>query len=155
MADPLSIAASVTGLLAVAGKISTIIYEFVSSVSDAPTSVHRALSTIESFRSILSSIEKLLNAGWPQISEDRKRMISVKELSLVFRESIISFSELEAIVNNAVRVDIGRFKWTQMKWVLREEEFSKCIQHVERHMRSLTSMLNILQWCVVFMGSPS
>jgi hypothetical protein len=47
MADPLSIAASIVGLLAAVGKVYDIISEFVSLVNEAPESANLALVTLQ------------------------------------------------------------------------------------------------------------
>lgn len=145
----LGIAASVTGLLAVAGKISTIIFEFVSSVADAPKSARATLAAVEEMRLVLASIQEVLNNGLQRIPENRRKMIHISKLVIIFRESIVSISELEAIVTLAARTDGRRFKWSKIKWILEQEKIVRCVQRLESNKTSLSAMLNILHWWVV------
>lgn len=146
MADPLSITASVTGLLSVAGKVCTIISGFISSVNDAPSSARAALAAVEEMRMVLISVRKVMDS-LPRQPTDRKEMIHVKHLVVTFREAIHSFSELEAVVSPAGSSVDGRgFKWDRVKWVLQEERILQSVQRLEVHKNSLSTMLSILHW---------
>src|SRR6188768_3659659 len=61
MADPLSIAASVAGLLTVAVKISAVISDFISSINDVPESARAALTAVEGMRLTLTSVKQLID----------------------------------------------------------------------------------------------
>jgi hypothetical protein len=56
MADPLSIAASVAGLLATAGKICSALTTFVLGCVDAPQSARDTLATVEEVRLALEIV---------------------------------------------------------------------------------------------------
>ena len=148
MGDPLSIAASVTGLLSVAGKICTIIYGFISSVADAPDSARAALAAVEEMKRILTSVRQVMDR-LSKLPRSRKEMIHVRHLVITFRESIRAFSELEAIlVNPAAGADGRSSKWDRLKWTLEEEKILRSVQQLELHKTSLSVMLSILQWWV-------
>ena len=85
MADPLSIAASVTGLLSVAGKICTIISDFISNVADAPNSARDALAAVEEMRMVLTSVRQVMDR-LSRLPRNRKEMIHIKHLVITFRE---------------------------------------------------------------------
>ena len=145
MADPLSIAAAVTGLLSVAGKVCTIISGFISSVADAPRSARAALAAVEEMRMVLTSV-KLVMDRLSTLPRNRKEMIHVRHLVITFREAIRSFSELEAIVDPAAGADGRSFKWDKVKWWLEEQNIIHTVQQLELHKTSLSVMLSILQW---------
>jgi len=145
MADPLSIAASVAGLLSVAGKISTVITSFVLSVTDVPDSARTALFAVDGMRLVLSSIRQLLDR-LSEMRRDRKEMIHITHLVVVFRETILSLSALEAIVCPAAGNGAKPSKWDRAKWLLEEEKISRAVQSLESHRALLSTMLNILQW---------
>ncbi len=150
MADPLSITASVTGLLSVAGKVTTILSAFIYSVSDAPSSARAALAAVEEMRMVLSSVQKVMDT-LSRLPRERKEMIHVRHLVVTFREAICSFSELEAMVNPANYASATRSpsKWDRVKWVLEEERIGKSVQRLEVHKNSLSTMLSILHWLVL------
>ncbi|KAJ9611409.1 RAS2 protein [Cladophialophora chaetospira] len=144
MADPLSITASVTGLLSVAGKVCTIISGFISNVSDAPASARAALAAVEEMRMVLTSVRKVMDSLM-RLPAERKEMIHVRHLVITFREAIQSFSELEAVVSPAAGSADGRSsKWDRVKWVLEEERITRSVQRLELHKNSLSTMLSIL-----------
>ena len=145
MADPLSIAASVTGLLSVAGQICTNISSFISSVANAPNSARRALTAVEEMRMALTSVQQVIDR-LSRLPRNRKEMIHVSHLVITFREAIRSFSELEATVKPAAGVDGMSSKWDRLKWVSEEEKILRSVQQLELHKTSLSLMLSILQW---------
>jgi len=153
MADPLSIAASVAGLLGVAGNVCTIISGFISSVTDAPSSAQDALAAVDETRMVLISVKLVMNK-LSRLPRNRKEMIHVRHLVITFRELIQSFSELEAIVNPAVGADRWSTKWDRVKWVLEEEKILRSVQRLELHKNSLSMMLNILHWWVPSRQAP-
>lgn len=63
--DPLSVTASVVGLLAGAGKVIGVLYKVKSSVADAPNSLSHLLSQIEDVRTCLYKI----GVGEPSIDD--------------------------------------------------------------------------------------
>ena len=149
MADPLSIAASITGLLAVTGQISSILYELVSSAAHASQSVRQAFGSVQEMKLVLESVKQLLDNGLSKVSDQRKRMINITNLVIIFRQSIISLSEMEALVSPAIGLDGRLLKWNLLKWTIEKDEFAQCLRRVESHKASLTAMLSILRWLVV------
>ena len=145
MADPLSVAASVAGLLSVAGKICTIISGFISSVADAPDSARAALAAVEEMRRALISIRQLMDR-LPGVPRNRKEMIHARHLVITFRESIRTLSELEAILNPTAGAGGKDSKWDRLKWILEEEKILRSVRRLESHKTSLSMMLSILQW---------
>ncbi len=145
MADPLSIAASVAGLLSVAVKVGTIITNFISSVNDAPESARAVLTTVEGMRLTLTSVKHLID-GLSKLPKERKEMIHVKHLVVIFRETILSFSDLEAIIVPPAGSQAEATGWDTVKWLWREKDISRAVQRLESHRASLSLMLNVLQW---------
>ncbi len=145
MADPLSIAASVAGLLSVAAKISSVITSFISTVNDVPESARTALITVEGMRLTLTSVKHLIDK-LSQLPKERKGMIHVRHLVVVFREAILSFSALEAIIVSPAGSEGKATGWDTVKWLLEEKNIARAVHRLESHMVSLSSMLNILQW---------
>jgi cell division control protein 24 len=141
MADPLSIAASVAGLLAVAGKISNVVSGFATSVADAPESAQQTAMACEEIRLVLLSLQQLMEklAGLPR---ERKEMIQFKHLVVVFRQSILTFSELEALTNRTA----GRSILSATAWMAHEKPILELLSRMESHKSSFLLLLNILQW---------
>ncbi|KAK1752344.1 putative ras-2 protein [Echria macrotheca] len=145
MADPLSIAASVVGLVSVAGKISTVITSFVLGVADVPESARAALAAVDAMRLTLASVRQLMTK-LSEMPRQRKEMIHVTHLVVIFREAILSFSELEGIICPA-SASVGETTgaWDAVKWLLQEKRITAAVQRLESHRTSLSAVLNILQ----------
>ena len=60
MADPLSVAASIAGLLTVAGKISTVVIDLTSKSKAAPKDIENVRSSVETIRAVLLQLQLLL-----------------------------------------------------------------------------------------------
>jgi hypothetical protein len=97
MADPLSIAASVAGLLTTAGKICSVLSDLVGAVSDAPQSARAALGAVEEVRSALEMVQGLLDtvSGLPS---KRKMLVRLDYIRLTFANCVLTLSELESLV---------------------------------------------------------
>jgi cell division control protein 24 len=145
MSDPLSIAASIAGLITITGKVGVVLKSFVSSLHDAPESARRALASVVEMRGILQSVRTATDRleGLPR---SRKQMVHYRNIAVVFRESVIAFSELEATVGLGAGTDWTASTWDRTKWVLHEGSVQRCITRMESLMGSLSLMLNILQW---------
>lgn len=144
MADPLSIASSVAGLLSTTATIGTVITNFISCMADVPDSTRQALSAVELMRLTLTSIRQLMDK-LSHTPGDRKEMIHVRHLVIVFRETILSVSEVEATVCPA-GVGERKSRWDNVKWLMEEEKILRAMQRLESHGVPLSTMLNTLQW---------
>jgi hypothetical protein len=58
--DPLSVMASVVGLLTAAGNMSSILSTFVSGMKDVPRHIDHVLSEVKEMEIFLSAIQKFL-----------------------------------------------------------------------------------------------
>jgi hypothetical protein len=146
--DPLSISASVAGLLALSGSIYSILARFTSSVNDAPRSAHLVMVAVEGMRMALSSVEQLIRTI-SAVPQRRKALIQLDHLIITLTHSMITFSDLESLVSPFV-VDsaAGPSTWDRLKFAWQEDRISNSIQRLESHKSSITLMLSILQWYV-------
>lgn len=155
MAEVLGIAASITGLLAVAGQISTIIHGFISSAKNAPASARHAHTVVEEMRMILLSYERL-EGELHRYPRNRREAIHCNHLVAIFTDMVESFSGLEALMGRLDAVDGDLSRWDVPKWLLLEDKISLFIQRLESHLNALSAILLILsvqsnseaQWCL-------
>ncbi|KAK7438671.1 hypothetical protein Landi51_11519 [Colletotrichum acutatum] len=138
MADPLSIAGSVAGLLATAVKVYNTTYNFVSSAIDAPESAMQMFQLIEETKITLSSVHKLLHSI-DSFPSSRKNMIQLDHLSIVITHSVLTLSKLESIVcqQDGLR--------SRMKWALwHEKKILALLPLLESQKSTLAVMVTIL-----------
>jgi hypothetical protein len=142
--DPLSVMASVVGLITAAGTISSTLSTVRSSLSDAPRLLDQVLSEVKEVEISLSAVHKFLL----EISSAARRRIALIQLDHLIAtliEAVLTFSELEALVKPlAARSDMSIVE--RFKWAWKEDSISNIMQRLQRHKSSLSLMLNIVQW---------
>lgn len=142
--DPLSVTASVVGLLAGAGKVIGVLHKLKSSVGDAPDSFHHLLSQMKDLRICLLATKEFLK-GIKAASAARASMIPINELVAILTEAVLTISELEALViplGFPSELSMGK----RLAWAWNEERISSIMTRLDRHKSSLSYMLNIVQW---------
>src|SRR5688572_10307048 len=80
MADPLSVAASIAGLLTVAGKLVMVTYNFEGRFSDVPESMRSMREEMTSSITVFGQLQELVNSTDLSTHSDRLSMISANSL---------------------------------------------------------------------------
>jgi len=143
MADPLSIAASIAGLAAAAGKIYSVLSAFVSDVADAPNSAQRALHVVDGVAVTLSMVQSLIG-DISSLPSHRKAMIRLDHIIVTLSNCVLTLSELEAVV---CKLDDVRSSYRQrLRWVQNQQKVDGLLQHLEAQKTSLMLMVTVLQW---------
>jgi hypothetical protein len=144
--DPLSATASLAGLLLAAGQVTSAIFTIKSILSEAPQMVDNILSQVTQIEACLSAIQKLLCKMNPE-SRQRMTLIKVEHLVTSLTQAVLTFSELEALVNKI----ITRPRTSLMlraNWMLKQNKLASIMLRLESHKSSLSLMLSIAQWSV-------
>ncbi|KAL5326426.1 hypothetical protein ACEPPN_004111 [Leptodophora sp. 'Broadleaf-Isolate-01'] len=125
--DPLSVTASVVGLLAAAGKVAMVLSKV----------------RVTELGGIFSTVQKLLSA----ISSTPRRpiaMIQVEQLIATLTEAVLTLSELDALVtplgacSSLPLLEHLKFAW-------KKDVITNIMLRLDRHKSSLSVMLNIIQ----------
>jgi hypothetical protein len=145
--DPLSVTASVVGLLGAARQIASILYKVQSGLKDTPRSMHRLLSQINELRYTFDAVNHLL-IGIDSAPRRRISMIQVDQLVATLSEAVLTFSELEALVHPLATDIINPSLVERMKWVWKEDTIGNIMLRLDRHKASLTLMLTIVHWYI-------
>lgn len=143
----IGIAASISGLISLAGTISVKLYGFLESVADAPASIRASMILMDEMSMVLASIERLIS-GLTSIRGKRKDMIHVRHLVFIFRDLIQSFSELEATINSLNGGAATKSKINRLRWVMEEKKIATCVQRIEKQKEWLDTILLVLMWYV-------
>ncbi|KAF5665698.1 cell division control 42 [Fusarium heterosporum] len=138
MVDPLSIAASVVGLMGAAGKICGVLSKFINSTIDAPNSAAAALQDVEHMNLTLYSVQSLVES-LDSVPASRKRLIQLDHLSIVITHSVLTISELESIICR----DDGLMN--RLRWVWNEKKILDLMPRLETQKSSLSLMIAVLQ----------
>ena len=145
--DPLSVTASVVGLLGAARQIASILYKVQSGLKDAPRSMHQLLSQLNELKFTFDAVNYLL-IGIDSAPRRRISMIQVDQLVATLSDAVLTFSELEALVHPLAADSLNPSLVERMKWVWKEDTIGNIMLRLDRHKASLTLMLTIVHWYI-------
>lgn len=142
--DPISVSASILGLLGAAAKISEVLTHFIKGVKDAPNLALRTLTEVEDLKICFGQLQHFINAD-----EARRRshaaMVTVDQFVVVLTHAVMTFSELEVAVEGlrprTASMINGRFKW-----ITKENTISQLLLRLQASKTSLTLLLTTLTW---------
>jgi hypothetical protein len=108
MADPLSVAASIIGILAAAAKVTETVQPWVSNVRSAPKLALQVFREVSSVRMVLASLETILkDLGTPSV-QATARHIQVDYVVVLLTDGVLLFSELDALLAPLKAPDTGQ-----------------------------------------------
>ncbi|KAI5776320.1 hypothetical protein EDC01DRAFT_636813 [Geopyxis carbonaria] len=144
MADPVSIAASIVGLLSAASKITEVLCNLTTGVLDAPFVARSVMNEMNDLRLIFEQIQTfILNR------EGNIERIDMKHLVITLTACVIPFSELEDIVGYCETSGVLS-GWRSMslgdrlKWRKKKTNIKHLLEDLNRSKMSLNLMLNLL-----------
>lgn len=143
--DPLSVAASVVGLLSVATKISQQLRTFWTGISGAPKSAQNVLLEVSMISACLNKMQSFL-LGTAEISRSRTSLLMVEQVLVCLADCVSTFSELEEILDNLGATQRPMRKVDQFRWALKESAISKNLLRLQATKLSLNLMLTTLTW---------
>jgi len=154
MSDPLSIAASVAGLITISAQIAAIAKELFDKVKDAPETMMRVREEVEGMQPIFCQVQLFLIGTGSGLNRGNLTMITVHNLMATLTGSVIVYTRLEKKVNEVCGFSDPTSSWKRagvvagrVKWGLwRHEEVLVIIEELQRHKLSLNIMLTILSW---------
>lgn len=141
--DPLSVSASIIGVLGAAAKVSSVLITFAQNTKAAPKLVQTVLADINGLSTVLSHLQAYL-IGYITPSKSRASLILVEQVLVTLTECVITFSELEDVLGTSK--DMGVLD--RIKWAIKESKISDIQRRLQTDKSSLTLMLTILQWFV-------
>ena len=145
MSDPLSIAASVAGLVAIAGTLYAALDKFITGLKDAPSLARTVQAELLSWQHTLLAVQRLLNGR--TFSAARAALIPAEHVVICFTDAILLFSELDRILTPLAERDTS--SWIcRAKWARGEARLTALISRLQWHKGTLSLQLTILQWYV-------
>jgi hypothetical protein len=147
MSDPLSIAASIAGLITTAGYIVAAL----SAFAGAPQSARDALQAVREIRLLLTSASSIID----RISErppELRALIRLDHIAITFASCVLTMSELESLVCGTSKEDdelpgSGSVLY-RSRWLWIEKRVLRLLLRLESQKSSLSFMLNVFIWFV-------
>lgn len=142
MSDPLSVAAGVIGLLAVAAQVSLILTEIVSKALQVPRECQIIRTDVEDIRNVLVQLQ-LYTTGVKQAPRWNRALIMVDQVAATLASCVLSFDELKMFVEGLQRESTTGVL-DHSRWVTKRSDFEDHQSRLGIHKSSLTLMLTIL-----------
>ncbi|KAK3349685.1 hypothetical protein B0T25DRAFT_548707 [Lasiosphaeria hispida] len=143
MADPLSIAAGVVGLVATAAKISKTLSDLCASVADAPESARAALVAVETTKLCLDTIKELFDTI-STLPSERKALIRLDHIAVTCSQCVITLSELEELVCKQLLKNGGNI-FDRIRWSWNEKRVLCLLPRLESQKSCIALMISVLQ----------
>jgi hypothetical protein len=144
MADPLSFAASIVGLLTVAGRVVHSFADVAKTVKNAPKNCEQTRAEVAEIRGILSQLQ-LFILGVASPSTSRTSLIMVEHVVVTLVVCVTTFSDLDRFVELLEKLKSGRVR-SRFRWVVMEKELGGILSRLQLHKTSLSLILSILSW---------
>jgi hypothetical protein len=147
--DPLSVAASIVGILAAAGKVTEIVGPLISATKDAPKLAKTIYSEVNRVQIVLEPLKELLqevsNPSSPVAAY--ASFIRVDHLVVVFTDGVLLFCELETLIKPLKTSNDAQLQLRQrLLWASKRNAIAEVIKRMQNFLTSLSALLNVLQW---------
>ena len=151
--EPLSVAASVIGLLEVTAKVSTVLTTFIRGIYDAPNLADTILQEVSDISACLAQLQAFL-LGTRIGARSRMALIMVEQVVVTLTAAVMTFSELEEILESLQDLTASRIT-TRIAWMRKEPALARLRLRLNSSRQSLNLMLTTLTWCVLSGSKPS
>ncbi|KAI9694371.1 MAG: hypothetical protein M1820_008971 [Bogoriella megaspora] len=141
--DPLSVGASVVGLLSAGAKLSASLHSIICNVLDAPSLAQNVLQEVGDIAASLARIQIYLN-GQAQADPERGSLILIEHILTTLTGCVTTYSELQCLLDSLNSGENMKI-FDKLKWARLKGRISILVQRLQNHKSSLTLMLTILQ----------
>lgn len=145
MSDPLSISASIAGLI----SLSTVVYQtltnFADKVDRAPKSAQDILHAVTEMRFALVSMSDLVDR-FSRISARRKVMVQLDHLVISLSRAVMTFTDLELFLSDWPEISsMQSSAWRRIRWAMKEDKATHLIKRLSENKIAFVLILSILQ----------
>ena len=148
--DPLSVAASIAGLLSAAGAVTKALAPYIAAARETPKLAVQVNSEIQGITIILSALQGLAqNLG--SVPVQRAALIQVDHVVAVLTDGVLIFSDLEDAVRalnpfGDFSVSITRLGLrSRLQWARKESEITSLLARLQGFKSSASLILDIFQ----------
>ena len=145
MADPLSAAAGIVGVLTAAVQISKLLIDFTKRTRDAPRQASQVLSEVNNVHTIMTQLQAFL-FGLNTSDQSQACHVQVESLISVLTGCVATFSDLEELLDQMRGEDLTVLD--RLKWAKKEPSIEALTSRLQIHKNSLTLILEIFNGCV-------
>lgn len=157
MADPLSLAASIAGLVTISAQIALLAKNLVDTVANAPASVAKIREEMDGMHFVCTEVQLFISKADGR-HHAGLTMVTIHNLLTTVTGCVMVCSSIDKALSKVSGLDspdTGTRRTSRtflpvakrIKWALyKEEEAQSMIQELQRYKSSLSLMLTIVQW---------
>ena len=142
--DPLSIIASVTGILAVAAKITTSLTSFIGNGRNAPDSMKHIVAELSELSLCLTRLMPFIE-GQRSVPNGQADVVTVEQVVVIGTSLITNISELDKWLD-AFDFGTSLSMSERLRWVRKEKKIREILGRVRVSKESLNLILTIFSW---------
>jgi hypothetical protein len=147
MADPLSVAASVVGLLTAGAQITKVLTQVIDKARGAPEECRRIRNHVDDIRNVLAQLQ-LFVTGTSRALRSRTSLILVDQVIVTLAACVTTFSELDTFAQGLhSEAEMGVLD--RLRWASKQKDINDVLHRLESHKSSLSLMITILTWYVM------
>lgn len=151
MADPLSAAAGIVGVLTAAVQITRLLIEFTKRTKAAPRQASQVLSEVNDVHTIMTQLQAFL-FGLNTPDQSQACHVQVASLISILTGCVATFSDLEQLLDQMRSEDLRMLD--RLKWAKKESTIELLISRLQVHKNSLTLILEIVNgWGIAHTNS--
>ncbi|RKL09136.1 hypothetical protein BFJ70_g16709 [Fusarium oxysporum] len=146
MADPLSLAASIAGLISITVEAVKFLSPHVSAAKETPQVAAHVYSEVQSTQVILMGLQSLTK-NLSSVKVQHAALIGVNQVVVVLTDGVLLYSELYTELQSlpAKGGDTKIPLMGRLQWARKESTFITLLNRVQRFKNSMTLVLMILQ----------
>ena len=142
--DPLSLTATLVGLITAAAQGYNVLASFVDRVKSAPNSTRSVLGEVSDICMCLKQLKEFLVDGG-EAPRSRPSSVTVEQIVIVLTNLALLISELQGLIEGS-GLDQPMGIIDRVKWLSKEGEISKLLVRLQASKASLTLMVTTLTW---------
>jgi len=120
MADPLSRAGGIVGLLAAGAQITKMLNQVIKKTRDAPDECRRIITHVEDIRNALGHLQGFV-VGTSRPSRSRTSLILVDQVIVTLAACITTFTELDALTKT-LDSEAGMGVLDRLRWLMKDSK---------------------------------
>ena len=145
--DPISVAASIVGLLAAATKVSSILSSVITSARTPPKLALSASVEVTDISACLNQLQSYLLRAQNR-SHSQESLILVNQVLVVLSDCVLVFSELERTLD-PLKLEEPWQVHRAVKWMRREKDVAAILTRLQSSKTSLSLIMTTLNWQVL------
>lgn len=143
--EPLSVTASVAGIL----KAAVEVVKLINTVKGAPDSARSIMVEVTHIKIVVSALQKFIDRR-TRLDAQRAALIQLEDVVAILTQTVLVFSELEVIMKSLSSTRAGGLSSLRGRvvWTWQQTAALRLAGQLQQHKTSLSLVLQIMQWSV-------